>query len=235
MRTIDPPGGSSSIRVLDPLPIVVSRPLVMLRLGYRSASQAPPKTTKLLDEVIAHAEKLLAPRAVCALCDVAPSSEGVLRIGPAIGGPAIESNSRSLGERLSGCRTALVFAATIGAGSEDWVHSIGDKGELSKALLGDAYASAAAIALGMALEQEAAREFKVLGLQPTRRHAPGYGDWSLEDQAPLLKLVDAARIGIQLTEDHLMVPAKSISGVIGGRPPGVAPDKNEEVGGGGEI
>ena len=218
MRTIDPPGGSSpesSIRVLDPLPIVVSRPLVMLRLGYRSASQAPPKTTKLLDEVIAHAEKLLAPRAVCATVDVAISGEAV-RIGPD-GAPAIESASRSLVERLGGCRKALVFAATIGAGIEDWVHAIGDKGELSKALLGDAYASAAAIALGLALEVEAAREFKPLGLQPTRRHAPGYGDWSLEDQTPLLRLVDASRIGISLTEDHLMVPAKSISGVIGGR------------------
>jgi cobalamin-dependent methionine synthase I len=56
-----------------------------------------------------------------------------------------------------------------------------------------------------------------MGLQPTKRYAPGYGDWELSSQTALLSLVDAGRIGIRLTGDFLMIPAKSISGVIGGR------------------
>ena len=96
---------------------------------------------------------------------------------------------------------------------------------MTRSLLADAYGSAAAIALGLALEEAVARECAPLGLQATKRTAPGYGDFDLEAQRPLVDLLDAASIGITLTEDFLMLPAKSISGVLGGRPPGARPGR----------
>jgi hypothetical protein len=196
-------------QVLDPLPITVSRPLVLLRLGYRSAVQVPAKTARLLDEVIAEATPLLRPRAACAVVEVR-RDPGVLIVGD-----AIRTASRSLAERLDGCPMAVVFAATIGAALEERARALSDAGELTRSLLFDAYGSSAAIALGLAMEQAAAP--LLAPLQPTRRHAPGYGDFELEAQAPLLGLLDAGSVGIALTEDTLMLPAKSISGVIGGR------------------
>jgi cobalamin-dependent methionine synthase I len=59
--------------------------------------------------------------------------------------------------------------------------------------------------------------FRGRGLQATKRYAPRYGDFELEAQAPLLGLLDAGRIGITLTPEHLMLPAKSVSGLVGGR------------------
>ncbi len=88
---------------------------------------------------------------------------------------------------------------------------------MTRGLLADAFASSAAIALGLEVETVAASLLAEEGLTATKRYAPGYGDWSLESQKPLHALLDAARIGITLTEDCLMLPAKSISGVIGGR------------------
>src|SRR5262249_18803285 len=122
-----------------------------------------------------------------------------------------------LAERLEGCARAALFAATIGPALEEWIRGLNDGGELTRALLADAYGSSAAIALGTAIEMAVASAFRGLGLTPTKRYAPGYGDFELEAQAPLLSLVDAARIGITLTPEHLMLPGKSISGVIGGR------------------
>ena len=203
---------AASPRLIDPLTIQVSRPLVLLRLGYRQAGQVPPKTSRLLDEVIGQSEPLLAPRAICAAFDVVLRGDGRIAIGG-----ALESASRSLLERLEGCRRAVLFAATIGPTLEEWVQSLNTAGEMSRALLADAYASSAAIALGMAMESFAQDLFQDLDLQPTRRYAPGYGDWELSCQEPLLDLVGAGRIGIRLTEGFLMLPAKSISGVIGGR------------------
>ena len=92
----------------------------------------------------------------------------------------------------------------------------------------DAYGSAAAIALGLALEEAVARECAPLGLQATKRTAPGYGDFDLEAQRPLVDLLDAASIGITLTEEFLMLPAKSISGVLGGRSPGARPGREDD-------
>jgi hypothetical protein len=199
------------MRLFDPLPIEVPRPLVLLRLGYRHAGQVPEKTSRLLDEVVSHGRPLLAPRGICGTFDVARDGEMTV-----VGG-ALRSPSRSLAERLDGCARAALFAATIGPALEDWTRSLNDAGELTRALLADAYGSSAAIALGTSIELAVTAEFRALGLAPTKRYAPGYGDFELEAQAPLLSLVEAARIGIELTPDHLMLPGKSISGVIGGR------------------
>ena len=135
-------------------------------------------------------------------------------------GPSHSASSRSLHERLAGCRRAVVFAATVGAPVEEWTRRLMDSGEMTKGLLADAFGSGAAIALGLAVETVAEHLFKERRLAPTKRYAPGYGDWALADQVPLLSLLDASRIGITLTEDYLMQPAKSISGIIGGRSAG---------------
>ena len=210
-------GPLSDTRVLDPLPIEVPRPMVLMRLGYRRPSQVPEKTTRLLDEVTLRARDLLAPKAIYGVAEVAAPEPGLLAIGG-----TLRTGSASVRERLRDCRRAVVFVATVGGAIEAWTHELMDRDELTRALLADAFASSAAIALGLELEQVAARRLSEEGLTATKRYAPGYGDWALHDQAPLLALLDARRIGVTLTEDHLMIPAKSISGVIGGRGNGPA-------------
>ena len=201
----------ASRRILDPLPLTVSRPLVLLRLGYRTATQVPEKTSRLLDEEIAACAPLLKGRAVLA-------SFPIERAGAAVRvGERLQSAGRTLRDRLEGCTTAWLFAATIGDGVERRSVSLSEKGEMTRSLLADAYGSAAAIALGLSLEEEIGRACAPLGLVATKRTAPGYGDFELEAQRPLVDLLDAAAIGITVTEDFLMLPAKSISGVLGGR------------------
>ncbi len=199
-------------RIVDPLPVQVPRPMVLLRLGYRRPAQVPEKVATILDDTMAKGRVLLAPRAVCGTFDVATPGPGVILIGG-----TLRSASRSLHERLAGCRRAVLFAATIGEAVETWARDQMDAGEMTRGLLADAFASSAAIALGLEVETIAARALAEETLTPTKRYAPGYGDWSLADQAPLHALLDAGCIGITLTEDFLMLPAKSISGVIGGR------------------
>lgn len=206
------PAAPAGRRLLDPLPVTVSRPLVLLRLGYRSATQVPEKTSRLLDEEIAACAPLLRGRAVMAPFPVEREGDRI-----AIG-ERLASAGRTLRERLDGCRTAWLFTATIGDGVEHRAVALSEKGEMTRSLLADAYGSAAAIALGLALEEAIARECAPLGLQATKRTAPGYGDFDLEAQKPLVDLLDTASIGVTLTEDFLMLPAKSISGVVGGRP-----------------
>jgi hypothetical protein len=201
----------ATLQVIDPLAVEVSRPLVLLRLGYRHAGQVPEKTGRLLDEVITRGRALLAPRGVHAAVPVEREGDAVV-----LGG-ALRSSSRSLRERLDGCATAVLFAATIGPALEDWLRTLNEADELTRALLADAYGSSAAIALGAALETVIAAGLRARGLAATKRYAPGYGDFELEAQAPLLGLLDSGRIGITLTPEHLMLPTKSISGLVGGR------------------
>lgn len=202
----------SPIQIADPLPVTVPRPMVLMRLGYRRVAQVPEKTGLLIDEIMETGRALLQPRAIHGTFDAATPEPGVSLIAG-----TLRARSLSLHERLLGCRRAVLFAATIGPETDAWIRDLMDKGEMTRGLLADAFASSAAIALGLEVEKIAARVLAGEGLAPTRRHAPGYGDWALSDQAPLCGLVAGGRIGITLTEEFLMIPAKSISGVIGGR------------------
>lgn len=199
-------------QIRDPLPIDVSRPMVLLRLGYRRPAQVPERTARLIDEIMEKGRSLLRPRAIYGTFD-ASTPEPRLNV---IGG-TLRARSASLHERLHGCRRAVLFAATIGPEVETWCHDLTQDGQMTRGLLADAFASSAAIALGLEVEGIAARALAEEGLVAMKRYAPGYGDWSLADQAGLCGLLDAGRIGIALTEEFLMIPAKSISGVIGGR------------------
>jgi len=202
----------SLLRIAEPLPVEVSRPMVLLRLGYRRPAQVPEKTASLIDEIMEKGRLLLRPRAIYGTFDASTPEPGQSLIGG-----TLRTSSRSLRERLQGCRRAVVFAATIGPEVETWCHDLMQEGQMTRGLLADAFASSAAIALGLEVEKIAAAVLAAENLSATRRFAPGYGDWSLGDQAPLCALLDVGRIGITLTEDFLMLPAKSISGVIGGR------------------
>jgi cobalamin-dependent methionine synthase-like protein len=202
----------SQNRVAEPLPIAVSRPMVLLRLGYRRPAQVPERTARLIDEVMDAGRQLLRPRAIYGSFDASTPEPGLSVIGG-----TLRASSRSLHERLQGCRRAVLFAGTIGAEVEAWCHVLMRDGQMTRGLLADAFASSAAIALGLEVEAIAARLLAEDDLTAMKRYAPGYGDWSLADQAPLCALLDAGRIGISLTEDFLMLPAKSITGVIGGR------------------
>ena len=200
------------IQISDPLSVTVPRPMVLMRLGYRRPAQVPEKTGLLIDEIMEKGRALLRPRAIHGTFDASSPEPGMSVIGG-----VLRASSRSLHERLLGCRRAVLFAATIGPETDAWIHDLMDKGEMTRGLLADAFASSAAIALGLEVEKIAARVLAGEGLAPTRRYAPGYGDWALSDQAPLHELLGSGRISIALTEAFLMIPAKSISGVIGGR------------------
>jgi len=213
------PAQEGAARLLDPVPLEVPKPLVLLRLGYRRPQQVPAKIAALLDEILAKVRLLAAPRAVWGAFPVEEKSPGEVVVGL-----DLVSASRSLRERLLGCPRAVLFAATIGPAAEAWLSELNASGEMTRSLIGDACASAAAIALGAELERIIGRFLAEEGLQATGRYAPGYGDFGLEAQAPLLRLVEASRIGIHLTDDFLMIPAKSITGVIGGRPRAAATD-----------
>lgn len=198
-------------RILRNIDLAVGRPMVLLRLGYSRPAQVSERVSRLIDEVMEEGRGLLAPAAVDGLFEVETGD------GRTVIGGALRSTSRSLHERLAGCRQAVLFAATVGQGIEDWLRAMLAADNLSRALLADAFASSAAIALGLEMERRAELFLKEHGLAPTRRYAPGYGDWELSAQAPLHALLGSERVGISLSEDFLMTPSKSVSGVIGGR------------------
>lgn len=120
-----------------------------------------------------------------------------------------------IARHVGGCTRVVLLAVTLGTQSEMLLRR---ERALSATdgLLVDACASslveqAANVLNGHIVEEAAAR-----GLAATTRFSPGYGDLPLSCQPAFLVASGADRaLGICATAAHLLVPAKSITAVIG--------------------
>jgi len=115
---------------------------------------------------------------------------------------------------LKDCEYATLLVSTIGL---DMVERIE---ELKKSSLTDAYyldrvgawmADYMAEQVGKIIETEIRKN----GYEPTFRYAAGYGDWGLSAQSDIMRLTEANRIGVSITEVFIMIPRFSVSAVIG--------------------
>lgn len=125
--------------------------------------------------------------------------------------PFGEAKSRSLAKFLAPCTSAVLFAATLGMGVERYLCSLESSGA-ANVFFADAAASAFIEAVCDRAEEMISERFGNV----TGRFSPGYGDLSLDIQAPLLSALNAGRmLGVTLTDSMLMIPRKTVSAIIG--------------------
>lgn len=109
----------------------------------------------------------------------------------------------------------LVFACTIGLRIERLAAQLmKDKNTLEAYivdLIGSEYAESTADYLHNYLEKIA--QSKECGV--SNRFSPGYCNWPVSQQHQLFKLLEVGNCGIHLTPSALMIPVKSVSGIIG--------------------
>lgn len=120
--------------------------------------------------------------------------------------------SGQLAKRLSGCKSVLLFGATLGIELDRLIAKYG-KTSPAKALVIQALGAERIEALCDTFCNEFCAENKV-SLRP--RFSPGYADLSLEYQKDIFKILDCPRkIGLSLNESLLMSPSKSVTAFAG--------------------
>ena len=139
-----------------------------------------------------------------------------LKSGDIVRIEGMEIRSSALYRNLAGCREVFLMAATLGLAPDRMTARAQAAGRVSRAVMLQAAAAAlieeVCDELNEQLRLETAREGKTL--RP--RFSPGYGDFSLEHQRELFRILELQkRIGVTLTEHLLMMPSKSVTAVIG--------------------
>jgi hypothetical protein len=107
-----------------------------------------------------------------------------------------------------------LFAATIGSGIDRTVNRLSEEGESYQALLVNALGASAADMVAFDLELHLNHRLKPEPGTWWRRFHVGYGDFLLEEQRRLFALLTPDRIGIRLNDACLMLPEKSVSGLV---------------------
>jgi len=157
----------------------------------------------LIDGAIAEVLSAAEPRTVHRVFDLI-ETDGVLRIDA-----AIDLHYGDLQKLLEGCGQCLLIAGTLGAELDRRMRYFSHV-DTVKYVIMDAAASAL-------IEETCDNLQNSLPFSDlTFRFSPGYGDVPLDLQKQLLDVLGAGRrIGLTLTPQYLMMPQKSISGIVG--------------------
>lgn len=116
---------------------------------------------------------------------------------------------------LSQCSKAVLMAATLGQEAESLLLRT-QVSDLAKAVIMDSAQSAAIENVCENFQKSLEEEVSRQGLFITDRFSPGYGDLPLEIQDSVGAFLEMPRrIGVTVTANHLMIPRKSVTCIIG--------------------
>lgn len=123
----------------------------------------------------------------------------------------IEFKGVSINNILKYSDEIIIFAATLGQEVDKQINKLKYK-NLTEMLILDACASEMIEKILDKLEEE----IKIDGFHLAPRYSPGYGDLSLDYQKDILKILDATKkIGLMVSESSILLPKKSVTGIIG--------------------
>lgn len=121
-----------------------------------------------------------------------------------------------IAKQLAGSEGFVLFAATVGQEFEQWLEETKHSGDIVLQFIADALGSCLAEKIADYMEEYLAKEIAPEGLKHTNRFSPGYCDWHVSEQQKLFSLFPTPTpCGIKLTPSSLMIPIKSVSGIIG--------------------
>jgi hypothetical protein len=167
----------------------------------------------MVDELLGTLPRLMRPRGLYRIDAVATLGPRrlVLASGTVFDG--------AIGAFLEHSRLIATFVVTIGSAverlSRGWLRA----GKVLQGTIADAIASEAASAAEVCLRGEVRAWAHARGLDITPPYSPGYCGMHVRQQVPLFASLPAREINVRLTPSCLMVPVKSISGLIGIGPP----------------
>jgi len=170
-----------------------------LRLNTKTGSSAD------VGELVELAESLIQPKAVYAVSYIDQRGDDTVEVN------GVTFTSRVLRVNLDTVERVFPFIITIGKALEDKASSSGD---LLRQFYLETMGDMALRASRRYLEEHLKRHY---GLGQLSRMNPGsLEDWPVTQQRPLFSLFGNVEelIGVRLTENMLMIPRKSVSGIL---------------------
>lgn len=117
--------------------------------------------------------------------------------------------------QLRGAEGYALFIATCGEAFERFLQQMKAEGDMVRVFIADAMGSVIAEKCADEMEKNLQLSIDKLGWKHTNRFSPGYCGWHVSQQQLLFPLFNGQTCGVTLTDSSLMLPIKSVSGIIG--------------------
>ena len=117
--------------------------------------------------------------------------------------------------QLRGSEAYACFIATSGKEFEAYQRRLMREGDMVRVFIADALGSVIAEKCADAMEACLQQSIDKLGWKHTNRFSPGYCGWHVSQQQMLFQLFNGNTCEVTLTDSSLMIPIKSVSGILG--------------------
>jgi len=190
--------------------IIIDRQQVLNSMGFDTDCKPSGRIASLLNEYVDNAYNLIEAEYSHVVKDIKLVQGSRVFIEG-----SLVLQSEVIACMLEQCQKVVVFLVTIGNHLEEMVCHLAEDGLILQAVTLDAIGSEASEKLADFVQGRVAEMARTQGLCISQRYSPGYCDWDIEQQNMVFRAMGGDSVGIHLTEGCLMLPRKSVSGIIG--------------------
>ena len=122
---------------------------------------------------------------------------------------------RFVSRKMRQATRAAFFVCTAGPAVSERIDALNQEGDVMGGYVADIVGTLLVERITEYVHKRIGEEAAAEGLKVTNRYSPGYCDWNVEEQHALFRLFPEGICGVRLKESGLMVPVKSVSGLIG--------------------
>ena len=183
---------------------------VLNHIGYDNGGTPSARIESLVKEYADNICHLIEPSYSCVIRDI-----NSVRGSRVFIEGSVTFRSNVIAQLLGQCQKVAVFVLTIGSRLGDVVRQLAEDGLMVQAAVLDAIGSDAAETLADVVQDVIGKQAEAEGLGISLRFSPGYCDWRVSQQKMVFRAMNGDTAGVRLTDGCVMVPQKSISGIIG--------------------
>ncbi len=190
--------------------IVPTPEAILSALGRDEIDSVDPRIQKMAVEAVNILNEMISAQAIYA--EVSPDEFSEIYAGA-----GLNSEITPMDEIYPQATHLALFAVTIGAAISEKISQLFTFGDLALGAILDAGASQAADDAAAFLEtiyQGVIHNSDQIQKSTVLRYSPGYCGWHVSGQQKLFGFLHPEEIGIKLNDSSLMMPLKSVSGVM---------------------
>ena len=184
-------------------------------MGYKD-SEPDAETRRVTEYLLSESAQFLRPQFKYIMLD-GTHSDDMMQLtlqGPA--GLVMFDAGKIICRQLRGAQKYVVFVATVGTGYFQWTDAVKRRDDMFQTYVMDCVGSQIVESVADYMETVLQKEIDPSGFKRTNRFSPGYCGWHVSAQPALFSLFPEKNpCGIELTDSCLMLPVKSVSGIIG--------------------
>jgi hypothetical protein len=190
--------------------IEIDKKQVCRYIGYDDNHDMSARISSLIDDYAEHAHYLINPLYSYVIKNVEWARGSMALIED-----SIIFKSQVIAQLLEHCTQVAILLVTIGKYLEETTSKLARDQLVLQATVLDAIGSNAVEKVADSVQGKIKEIAEAKGLFISRRFSPGYCDWNIGQQRMIFHALTGNTVGVRLTGECLMIPQKSISGIIG--------------------